>query len=183
MTHRSAVAVLAVLLLATGWAVPGRADEAGARREDQLKAAYLFNFVKFVEWPEGAVGQTLIVCFLGGAGVHAALAAGIENKKAGQRSLLARKVARSDGAGDCNVLYIEAGAAPVDWQALLAGTRAVLTVSDAGKFTHNGGMIELFTESNRLRFNIQLGHAHKAGLRVSSSLLQLAAAVEKEGAK
>jgi hypothetical protein len=59
----------------------------------------------------------------------------------------------------------------------------VLTVSDAKAFIRNGGMIELFADSNRLRFNVNVGNAHRAGLRISASLLELAAAVDKGGAK
>jgi hypothetical protein len=53
-------------------------------------------------------------------------------------------------------------------------------VSDAKEFLRNGGIIELFTDENRLKFNINVDNAHRAGLRISSSLLQLAAAVEQE---
>ena len=56
----------------------------------------------------------------------------------------------------------------------------LLTVSDSANFLHEGGIIALFAEGNRLRFRISLGNARHANLRISSSLLQLASSVEKE---
>ena len=167
----SLIALLAALGLAT---VTVRADEV-QRREDQFKAAYLFNFVKFVEWPPGVAVETLTVCFLGGEGVHEALASGIDAKRAGPRKLIARQLEPPATLESCEVLY--ADAASVDHS--LAGTLPVLTVSDAPGFAANGGMIELFTENHRLRFVINVAHVNRAGLRISSDLLKLAASVQR----
>jgi hypothetical protein len=167
------IALLAALVLATASV---RADDV-QRREDQFKAAYLFNFVKFVEWPASATADSLTVCFLGGEGVHEALASGIDAKRAGARKLIARQLEHSaTTVQNCEVLY--ADAASVDYS--LAVGLPVLTVSDAPGFATNGGMIELFTENHRLRFRINVAHVHKAGLRISSDLLKLAASVQRE---
>lgn len=170
LSRPSLIALLAALGLAT---VNVRADEV-QRREDQFKAAYLFNFVKFVEWPPGVAVDTLTVCFLGGKGVHEALASGLDAKRAGQRKLVARQLEPSTTVDSCAVLY--ADAASVDHS--LAATLPVLTVSDAPGFATRGGMIELFTENHRLRFVINVAHVNQAGLRISSDLLKLAASVQ-----
>lgn len=166
------IALLAALVLAP---VKVHADDV-QRREDQFKAAYLFNFVKFVEWPAGVAADTLTVCFLGGEGVHEALASGIDAKRVGPRKLVARQLGRPATVEDCEVLY--ADAASVDPS--LAVGLPVLTISDAPQFAANGGMIELFTENHRLRFVINIGNVHRAGLRMSSDLLKLAASVRRE---
>jgi len=166
------IALLAALVLAT---VDVHADDV-QRREDQFKAAYLFNFVKFVEWPSSAPADTLTVCFLGGAGVHEALTASIDGKPAGARKLIARQLDQTTTAASCEVLY--ADAASVDLS--IAAGLPVLTVSDAPQFATHGGMIELFTENHRLRFIINVANVHKAGLRISSDLLKLAASVQRE---
>jgi hypothetical protein len=169
----SFIAVLAALVLATA-AV--HADDV-QHREDQFKAAYLFNFMKFVEWPTAsAATDTLTVCFLGGAGVHEALATGIEAKRVGARRLIARQLDQPAGIASCEVLYADAASVNPS----LAAGLPVLTVSDAPQFAARGGMIELFTENHRLRFVINVAHVHKAGLRISSDLLKLAASVQRE---
>lgn len=180
MCSRIIALTMPVIVTLTGWlASVSCADEATLGREDQLKAAYLFNFVKFVEWPAAAADQALVLCVIGGEGVHAALAAGIESKKVANRRVGLRSLDSADNLTDCNVLYIDAGAVQDNWQALLPVAIPILTVSDATWFTRSGGMIELFTENNRLRFNVNIDNANNAGLRISSSLLDLAAKVER----
>ena len=168
----SFLALLAALALASASAC---ADDV-QRREDQFKAAYLFNFVKFVEWPTATSSDSLTVCFLGGAGVHEALANGIDSKRVGARKLVARRIERPATVATCEVLYADAASA----DPTLATGLPILTVSDAPGFAARGGMIELFTENHRLRFVINVAHVHKAGLRISSDLLKLAASVERE---
>ncbi|MET0533168.1 MAG: YfiR family protein [Steroidobacter sp.] len=152
-----------------------RADDA-QQREDQFKAAYLFNFVKFVEWPSGAPADTLTVCFQGAKGVHEALANGIDSKRVGSRRLVAQLLERRASTVNCDVLYADAASVDVSRTA----GHPVLTVSDAPHFAANGGMIELFTENHRLRFTINVARAHEAGLHISSDLLKLAADVQRE---
>ncbi|MET0661425.1 MAG: YfiR family protein [Steroidobacteraceae bacterium] len=149
-------------------------------REDQFKAAYLFNFLKFVDWPPSVASDVLTVCFIGADGVHDTLAAGIESKRAGSRRLAVRQLDTHASLDGCNVLYAEAQDAPNDQRLASATQLSILTVSDASAFVLHGGMIELFTDSNRLRFNINVDNTQRAGLRVSSNLLQLAAQVARD---
>jgi hypothetical protein len=166
------VAMLAALTVATGSA---RAD-AVTQREDQFKAAYVFNFVKFVAWPGTDASETLTICFVGADGVYEALSNGIENKHVGARPLATLKMEQAPLADSCNALYVEASM--VTGYAL-PQQKAVLTISDAEDFTAHGGMIALFTENHRLRFTINVQSAHSAGLRISSDLLKLAADVQR----
>ena len=154
-------------------------DAADAKREDELKAAYLLNFVKFVEWPAIA-DDTITLCFVGGDGIQSALATGIASRKIAHPALLVRRVERTQDVAGCSLLYLDAATMPSKRGVFRnAAAASVLTVSNAGEFIRSGGMIELFTEYNRLRFNINLDYIQRAGLRVSSSLLELAASVEK----
>lgn len=147
-------------------------------REDQFKAAYFFNFLKFVEWPASVASDELTVCVVGSDGVYAALADNIDSKRAGTRRLSVRHLTHSAPTVGCNALYVEAMPELAPVTATPASAAPILTVSDANGFTRRGGMIELFTSRNRLRFTINVDNAHKAGLRISSNLLQLAAQVE-----
>src|SRR5688572_7094131 len=101
------VAMLVALTVATASA---RAD-AATQREDQFKAAYVFNFVKFVSWPDAETTGTLTICFVGGEGVYSALSTGIANKHVGARALAALKVDEGLTASGCDALYIEASVA------------------------------------------------------------------------
>lgn len=170
----SILCVLAALVFARSTA---HANHDTEQREAQFKAAYLFNFVKFVEWPPAAMSDTLTVCFVGGQGVYEALAVNIEGKRVGTRHLLARQLEPAAAADGCNALYIDAVAAAGQPS---TAELPVLTISDAQEFALHGGIIELFTENHRLRFLINVHNAHKAGLRISSDLLKLAAGVRQE---
>jgi hypothetical protein len=176
---RTSIYVLALLA-----AIGGGADAAGApdttvQRADQLKAGYLLSFVKFVEWPASVPANVLTVCFVGGRGVRDALASGIDGKMAGERHLAVRDLSDSEMPAGCNVLYLDAAMMPEGAHEPNIAGSPILTVSDAKAFAHIGGMIELFSDANHLRFNINVASAQKAGLHISSSLLQLAAAVEQ----
>lgn len=170
----------AVLSLAWGgtWA-----DDAAIRREDQLKAAYLLNFVKFIEWPAAAAGETLTVCFLGASSIYDALQGSLRGKRIGGHALEARRIAEADGFGGCQVLYAEAAQSANLHLQPQDPRPPVLTISDGKAFASNGGVIELYTDSNRLKFIINMDNARRAGLRVGSALLQLATVIDQEGGK
>jgi hypothetical protein len=151
-----------------------RADEA----LDQFKAVYLFNFAKLTTWPPSAPADVLTMCFIGASGVRDQIARDVAGKSIGTRRVTVRAVDAAQRADDCNILYIDAAAA-TDARAAPSMPSYVLTVSDAHDFMRRGGMIELFPQGNRLRFNINLDTARLAGLKMSSSLLDLASNVEQ----
>ncbi len=151
-----------------------------AARADALKAGYLFNFMKFVEWPL-APADTLTVCFVGSSGVYDELTAGLPEKRLGTRRLVTHRLAPGESMVACQVLYIDAAQLPGVSGLIGERPSALLTVSDAPEFLQSGGIIALFDEGNRLRFRISVENARRANLRISSNLLQLASAVEHEG--
>lgn len=151
-----------------------------AARTDELKAAYLLNFIKFVEWP-AHTRDTLTICVVGAEGVAKVLGQAVQAKKnSGGRSLAVLSLTGNVVTDACDVLFIDARAAALDQRLLRdQAAKPLLTVSDAYKFVEHGGMIELFTEGNRLRFNINMDTAARSGLQISASLLQLAVVVVK----
>jgi hypothetical protein len=159
--------------LAAGASVAGDTS-----RADQLRAGYLLNFVKFVEWPGALPADGRTLCFFGGDGVRYAIAAAQSDKPSGMHAVALRVLTKGDSVAGCHLLYVEATSFSGD-RALNVTGLPVLTVSDAPDFIHHGGVVELFAEGNRLRFNINLDNARRAGLRISSSLLQLASHVEE----
>ena len=165
--HRTtlAFAVLALIVSAIAFPRPSTADEAGGRRETQLKSGYLLNFVKFVEWPPAAPGEPLTVCFLGASSMRETLEVGIESKRAGTRPLAVRQIEEPGRIEGCNVLYVDEKRAPSLQIASREPRLPILTVSDAKEFARNGGIIQLFTDADHLRFIINVDNANRAGLR------------------
>ena len=145
-------------------------------RVDQLKAGYVLNFAKFVEWPAPASSDDLVICVAGNRGIYEALRTGTTTATVGSRRVAIRSVESAASASGCHVLYLEL-TSPVQ-PVSIEISAPILTVSDGSGFAHAGGTIELFTQQNRLRFIINLENARRAGLRISSSLLQLAVSVE-----
>lgn len=169
---------LALMLAVLCVCFPDVACAADSARVEELKAAYLFNFAKLVEWPPPTAAEALTICFMGASGVHDAFARAAGEKHVSGRSIVVKPVTTPETRLGCHVLYIDAAVAE-RVQRAEAALPGALTVSDAQDFAARGGMIELFSEGNRLRFNINLPSAQRAGLRISSSLLQLAAHIEK----
>ena len=146
-------------------------------REYELKAAYLYNFVKFVEWPPDALPEsssTIQICVLGEDPFGSNLAA-ISDKIAGGRKLTIRRVARPEGMPACNVLFISASERKRIREVVSAlGNSSVLTVGDMDSFAEQGGMINFFNERNHVRFEINVAAADRARLKLDSRLLNLA---------
>jgi hypothetical protein len=174
---------LIAFALGAGAACAVSADSPAPQRLDRLKAGYLVNFVKFVDWPATAAADELTLCFIGAPGVRDALPAGLSERLVSGRRLTARELKPGEPSAGCGVLYVDRTAATPHTSATQSPTLpgvGVLTISDDVNFTRQGGVIALFTEDNRLRFNINVQNAQRAGLRISSALLQLASSVDRE---
>jgi hypothetical protein len=171
----------AALTALAALALPASVVATEDARADQIKAAYLFNFVKFVEWPAGALNEAIEICFAGAPGVHKSLQSAAGDKRIGSRRVAVRALTHGEAPGSCAVVYIAEDSA-TDEQLLVQARVTSLTVSDAPNFTRRGGAIQLFTEENRLRFVVNVENARRAGLRISSNLLKLASNVEQDGA-
>jgi hypothetical protein len=146
--------------------------------EYQVKAAFLFNFAKFVEWPAQAfkrAGSPIEICVLGPNPFGFSLANAVEGKVVGNRQFVVRDVRDAQQANDCHILFVSAAG----WtrsQARLGDIKkcCVLTVGETGEFIPQGGMISLRLEDARVRVEINPDAAARAGLRISSKLLSLA---------
>jgi hypothetical protein len=160
--------------------VPARAQGAP---EAALKAAFVYNFAKFTDWPHetGAAGP-LKLCVLGDPAVADALDATVKGHPIGGRDVAVSR-ASPDQLRGCHMLYLAALDNKRLSQVLddVKGA-AVLTVSDLDRFAQNGGIAGLFVEAGKMRFAINVEAAQRAGLRISSRLLGLATIVKDERA-
>lgn len=149
--------------------------------EYAVKAAYLYNFSQFVEWPStAATADFFRICVLGTDPFGRVLDEVVAGQKLDGVRVVARRISRPDEANGCRVLFIsssESDGLPRILAALV--NSAVLTVSEIPRFTQSGGMIGFVLEDNRVRFEVNAAAARRAGLKLSSQLLKLAVNVVK----
>jgi YfiR/HmsC-like len=150
-------------------------------REYEIKAAFLFHFAQFVEWPEETfkdAGSPLIFCTLGEDPFHGALDVSLNGKTIDARSLRVLHLKPSQSVQVCQVLFLGAAENKLIPAAMseLKG-KPVLTVGETEHFVLDGGMIGFSLDENKIRFAINLQAAGKAKLKISSKLLSLAKAV------
>lgn len=173
------VRLLAVFLLAFGLVA-----SAATTTEYEVKAAFLYNFAKFIQWPAADKAPGGInLCLLGQNPFGRALDA-LEGKSVQGKPLHVRHLSGPDEIAGCQMLFISDSEAAQVPRVLeeLKNLQGVLSVSDIRGFADAGGMIELFIKSNRVRFAVNLGAATDAGLTVSSKLLRLATRVDGDPA-
>lgn len=144
---------------------------------DEVEAAYLYNFGKFVRWPQGGHGP-LLICVAGGDNFEQAMAQLVAGEKIDNRSLRVRPVSRPEEVSDCSMLFLGVQAQP-RLSRYLADSRGkpILTVGDAPDFLTRGGMIQFLQIGDHVRFAVNLDAANRSGLGLSSELLKVAVRV------
>ncbi len=151
--------------------------------EYEVKATYLYNFSRFVEWPAKvarAQGDSFAICVLGQDPFGPALNAILADETVAGKSVVAKAIPAPQEAENCRVLFISSSEGSRLKQILAAlGDASVLTVSDLPDFTRRGGMVQFVLEGNRVRFEVNLATAKRAGLTLSSELLKVATNVRR----
>lgn len=150
------------------FAIAGRAGSAPL--EAQVRAAYLINFTRYVAWP-GAAPH--LACLVGADEIAEALLA--NQSKSG---LAVRRIADPRELTGCTVLYLGRDSTQTSLWLRGAQDKPILTVGELGGFLGKGGIINLVTLNNALRFEVHLGNAARANLKLSSRMLALAERVE-----
>jgi hypothetical protein len=168
-------ALAIALLLAAGLSAGARA-QAPETPEYRLKAAFLYNFALFTEWP-AEVGGTLTLCVVGADPFGDELN-GLQGKAVGTRSLAVQRKAAGQPANGCHLLFVAApaiGGLP----RLLEQVRGqpVLVVADSPGAAHQGAALNMAVANNRVSFEANQRAARAAGLTLSSRLLRLATEV------
>jgi hypothetical protein len=144
--------------------------------EYQIKAVFIFNFARFVEWPATAFADPrapFVIGVLGEDPFGGALDEAAGGEKINGRDLVLRRFRRVEEIADCHILFISRSESKRFGEILAAlGDRSVLTVSDADEFATRGGMIRFVTERKRVRLRINPAAARAAHLELSSKLLR-----------
>lgn len=171
--------VLWLALLVGAVVRPASAAAEPVSKEYQIKAAFLYNFTKFVEWPAdrfGSAEEPIVIGVLGRNQFGDELENIVQGRKVGGHPLAIQHCETVTEAARTHVVFVSA-----DDEALLKGLAAarfpgVLIVSDADS---RGAMIEFITVGDKVRFEIDVAAAERAGLKVSAQLQKLATKVRR----
>ena len=170
------------LIVGTLWALaPGVVVTAQQTIEPDVKATFLYNFTRFIEWPEPTTpgAMPFRICVVADATMEQAIKRTVEGEVVHGRPLVMTHPHTAQEAAGCQILFV----GRTEYQrsgALLAAVRElpVLTVGDSAQFVEHGGAIEFVLVDNRVRFDVNLASAQRANLKVSANLLRVARKVE-----
>jgi len=187
-TLRVTAGKVLALVLVTACAVAGSVLQAGAQSEPpteyQIKAAFLYNFAKFVEWPPDAFADPHAPIVLGIVGEDpfgGVLDKIVLGKTVNGRGLVIKRLKLGPDLRNCHILFLNSSEkkhlAPI--LESLQGS-SVLTVGETDRFAQSGGVINFIFEENKVRFEINSETAARAGLKISSKLLALARIVTNQ---
>ncbi len=178
---RRSLCVCRCLLFALGMAlsvgVVARA-ESSAPTMHQVQAACLFNFAKFVTWPDEAFqrsGDSLIIGVLGEDPFGAILEETIRDKTVMGKKLAVKRFARIQDAAHIHILFLSTSEESRLLEMIKALEKTnILTVSDMEQFAEHGGMVAFTVVDQKVRFNVNVEAVERAGLKMGSQLLKLA---------
>ena len=170
-----------VLIVALATSASTAAAQERLTREYRIKASFLYNVAKFIEWPERAFAghdSELVVGILGDDPFGAAIDS-YEGRTVNGRTVVVRRFESHSDLGYCNVLFISSSEQDnlKEVLASLEGS-SVLTVSEMDSFAEAGGIIHIVVRRNRIAFRVNVVTSDRAGLRLSSQLLRLADSLE-----
>lgn len=177
--HLSTYFVRFLLVLACLILVRPQSSQAESSKlnEYEVKAAYLYNFAKFVDWPAAAFPREntpLTICIVGKSPLNEVIES-LAGKSIKNRRLVIRQFSKIEDLNECHILFINAAVKSSLSQIVASiALRPILTVSDSKGFAATGGIIEFVPVGDKIRFKISNQAAQHVNLRISSHLLRLA---------
>lgn len=170
--------LLSVLLGFLALAMTPAGDiRAAESTEYEVKAAFLYNFAKFVTWPDDvfqSAGAPVEIGIVGTDPFEDALRKVVAEKTVSGRPIVIRNFSKPSEARFCHILFFTEGGGDFARALSKSGERGVLTVGEVDGFADHGGIIGFYVEEKRVRFEVNVGAADDADLRISSKLLSLA---------
>lgn len=172
-----ALASSAILLIVFEAPLPAQDNPS----EYQLKAAFVYNFAKFVDWPPNAFSSPqspFVICILGADPFGSVIDDALRGKTVATHPVVIRRVKDAASARRCAIVFVSTSEKN-HVSDILQGMKGAnaLVVGDFGGFAAAGGAIDLTLQDSRVRFAINPAAADDAGLRISSKLLALATIV------
>jgi len=182
--HAGFTCIVILIVLMVSVVMSGSWDaSAGSFKEYEVKAVFLFNFAKFIEWPPAAfkdAQSAVTLCILGKDPFGDALDS-LRDKTIEGRKLVIRRVSKIEEADKCHILFVSASEKDT-LSHILKATRSwnILTVGDTKGFAESGVMINLISIENKMGFEINLDAAEHASLKISSKLLKLGKIIKEK---
>src|ERR1700732_494770 len=186
-SHTIAVAIvvhaLALICAAPSHAAAADGAAAAPAREYEIKAAFLYNFTKFVDWPAATfadAGAPIVIGVLGDSPCAQALERLVKDRKVNGRTIVVRRIASAEEAKVTQLLFV-GSAQEAQFAALERALQSlpVLTVGESPGFASQGGAIDFVPQGDKIRFEININAAEHAGLKISAQLQKLAAVVHR----
>ncbi len=181
--HRGKRSAMRLALACLVWtACSGLVLQAGeSPSEYEVKAAYLYQFGKFVEWPSSKLpgSEGFSICTIGKDPFGARLDETLAGRTVQGWPVIAKRLQTTESAGDCDVLFISSSERS-RMEEILEAVRgkSVLTVSESMNFLQQGGMINFQMDKRKVRFGVNLSALRQANLKVSSELLKVANSIK-----
>jgi hypothetical protein len=170
--------LLVVIAVVAARVVPA-AQSAASVSESDVKAAYLYQFSNYVEWPTPPAGSgSITTCILGDAGVAGALQKIARDESGAGRKVVVRQLTDAPQAPDCHILFVGRAEEPRLGAILKAlEGKPTLTAADDMPFLRRGGIVAFVVQDRKIRFSVSLAAAQAAHLKISSQLLRHAVQV------
>jgi hypothetical protein len=149
-----------------------------AASEYEIKAAFLLQFSRFVEWPASAFASPdapLFICVLGDDPFGPALEEIVRNERVDTHPITVERYQAAADVDRCHILFVGRSGEPLQRRILdQVRGKSILTVSDEEEFTRRGGVIGFVTVNGKVKLQVNRSSAQRADLRISSRLLRLA---------
>ncbi len=157
------------------------ASGSGAHSEEAVKSAYLYNFARYVEWPDSAFSDPdapLVICVIGDDAFSKVAREGIGSRTVGSHGVEIASLAGLEDTSGCHILYLPESAG-IDDEAVIGSlaSKSIFTVSDSEGFARRGGIANFILVDRKIRFEINPDAADRAGLKVRARLLRVATVI------
>lgn len=172
------ISAIAVLAMAAFAHAGGKLDQ-----EHELKAQFIKNFVKFIDWPDlGAPGSKFVVGVYGADDYQETVEQALKNTSILGHPILVEQIHSDGDVKHCRVVVSGATSEDRIYRlGRICNNAGTVLIGDADDFVKNGGTIGFHVYSSRIRFDVNLDSAKRSGVTISSKLLQLAHEVYREG--
>jgi YfiR/HmsC-like len=156
---------------------------ATATRMEQIEAAFVYNFTKFIEWPPQSfanVNAPIVIGVLGDSPMAAALEEVVHDRKVNGHPIVVRMIHSVADARSAHVLFVSVTEIPM-WTQVQAAmeTLPIVTIGESPSFGKSGGTINFVPQDDKVRFEINMSAAERSGVKISAQLQKLAAAVRR----